>query len=311
MAHKQATSPLSVVTYLSTTDSVIKKHWYDVLSALGIMHSIKINKATINNTTDQSVGPLSERLSSRKTQLCTEPGKWASVDSSGHSVLICNQNDSRDGIKLNKRLSRPSFLSSSNISSWIYRSDKTRGWQMSLRSILLLRLGSWKVALKLHGECSQLIADQRWHGVTSPHSLGDTLTFTFLLCSWILYHPATLWSFFTVVTGSAQVQRNKWIYCQQRLFLRRNLSSGSHSFNEGRAFPPDSHLAPACKRREEPISSNSGSNRRVLSVCAFMSWQLIMTTWHHDNFRLARISLWITQWILDSHSEATSFTRVV
>ena len=86
----------------------------------------------------------------------------------------------------------------------------------------------------------------------------------------------------------------------------------------GVALKNSGHLTSVYKRRHvrsASISSQSCTNRRELRACTLM-WLIILITScktlfsSGDIFRLASISLWMTQCV-DSHSEVTSLTRVM
>ena len=102
-------------------------------------------------------------------------------------------------------------------------------------------------------------------------------------------------------------------------FSKRNLWNGFHNSETLPGdLPLESHLTSVCKRRRvcsASISSQSCVNRRELRARTLM-WLIILSTscrtllGSGDTFRLASISLWMTQCV-DSHSEVTSWTRVV
>ena len=105
----------------------------------------------------------------------------------------------------------------------------------------------------------------------------------------------------------------------QCCFSKRSVWSSSHNSKTlASNLLLESHLTSVYKRRRVCsvfISSQSCMNRCELRACMLMWLMILITSWKMllssgDSFRVASISLWMTQCI-DSHSEATSLTLVV
>ena len=109
-----------------------------------------------------------------------------------------------------------------------------------------------------------------------------------------------------VVVQQKRTQHCKMIIIQ--FFKKKTLASD---------LPLESHLTFMYKKRRvcsASISSQSCMSRRELKECTLVWFIIFITSCKMlssgDIFRLASISLWMTQHIA-SHSESTSLTRVV